>query len=128
MSVLLAHNSTIVGSLPFEGLLDWLTLQDLVSYKAYQKSNEKQRVFIVVMSTLTYLFYQLWLITGASNRTENIWPASVFMQELWNFCGKNVLLKSALDIYKQDFSTTFFDSSVIAPVRVFKRLHACVSH
>ena len=56
MSVLLAHNSTIVGSLPFKGLLDWLTLQDLVSYKAYQKSNEKQRVFIVVMSTLTYLF------------------------------------------------------------------------
>ena len=70
MSVLLAHNSTIVGSLPFEGLLDWLTLQDLVSYKAYQKSNEKQRVFIVVMSTLTYLFYQLWLITGAANRTR----------------------------------------------------------
>ena len=50
MSVLLAHNSTIVGSLPFEDLSDWLTLQDLVSYKAYQNSNEKQRVFIVVLS------------------------------------------------------------------------------
>lgn len=58
MSVLLAHNSTIVGSLPFEGLSDWLTLQDLVSYKAYQNSNEKQSFYssTVCMSTLTYLF------------------------------------------------------------------------
>ena len=53
MSVLLAHNLTTVGSLPFEGLSDWLTLQDLVSYKAYQYSNEKQRVFIVVVCMST---------------------------------------------------------------------------
>ena len=53
MSVLLAHNLTTAGSLPFEGLSDWLTLQDLVSYKAYQYSNEKQRVFIVVVCMST---------------------------------------------------------------------------
>ena len=57
MSVLLAHNSTTVGSLPFEGLSDWLTLQDLVSYKAYQYSNEKQRVFIVVVCMSTRIYF-----------------------------------------------------------------------
>ena len=34
--------------------------------------------------------------------------------------GKNVLIKSTLDIYKLDFSTMFFDSSVMAGVRDFK--------
>ena len=55
MSGLLAQNSTIVGSLPFERLSDWPTLQDLVSYKAYQYSNEKQRVFIVVLSVCLHV-------------------------------------------------------------------------
>ena len=57
MSVLLAHNSITVGSLPFEGLSDWLTLQDLVSYKAYQYSNEKQTVFIVVVCMSTRIYF-----------------------------------------------------------------------
>ena len=91
------HYSTFVGLIPFKGLSETNTPIPLESFKVYYYSIEKQRVLqqCCLLSTRIYFY-------------------GSFGQE------RNVLIKSTLDIYKQDFSTTFFDSSVMAFVRDFK--------